>query len=69
MRRAASYGQPIKEYAVPSLYTLAPTQAGSTTQWLLRWFAWPLALCVASAAAWLLSRDPEKAAVLQMATM
>lgn len=54
---------------MPSLYTLAPTQAGSTTQWLLRWFAWPLALCVASAAAWLLSRDPEKAAVLQMATM
>jgi sterol desaturase/sphingolipid hydroxylase (fatty acid hydroxylase superfamily) len=69
MRRAASYEQAIKEYAVPSLNMLAITRAGSTTQRLLRWFVWPLSLSVASAAAWLLNRNPAQAVLLQMATM
>lgn len=45
----------------PSLIALA--------QSLLRWFAWPAALALATAAAWLLGRDPSLAMPLQMATM
>lgn len=51
------------------LLTPATTRARSTAQWLLRWFTWPLALSIASAAAWVLIRDPEQAVVMQMATM
>lgn len=35
----------------------------------LRWTLWPLALAIASASAWVLYRNPEHAAALQMTTM
>lgn len=46
-----------------------PASAAPPLQWLFRWTAWPIGLAVAATAAWLVSRDPDLALPLQLATM